>query len=261
MRILNVSFSVRQPDGQMLPAQLLQERVHLNRNLLNKLSTLQVLQFDDNLCVREPCLNFEECVTVLKFGNASGFVASATMLFRPIYPVTTFACRCPKGFIGRTEHYLCDTEVNLCYSNPCMNGGDCKQAEGGFTCVCKPGFTDSAQLKTMVCSSTTAATISDTILSLWNSSTTATISVDECDTTVAVKFGDHINMTCASSRVQELESRCALVTESCHRFLDLTGPLQIGGLPPGMAHPHLTQTSFVGCIADVHVDHKLLDLN
>ncbi|CAB0015486.1 unnamed protein product, partial [Nesidiocoris tenuis] len=141
MRILNVSFSVRQPDGQMLPAQLLQERVHLNRNLLNKLSTLQVLQFDDNLCVREPCLNFEECVTVLKFGNASGFVASATMLFRPIYPVTTFACRCPKGFIGRTEHYLCDTEVNLCYSNPCMNGGDCKQAEGGFTCVCKPGFT------------------------------------------------------------------------------------------------------------------------
>jgi hypothetical protein len=60
----------------------------------------QVLPFDDNLCVREPCLNYEECLTVLKFGNASGFISSDTVLFRPIYPVTTFACRCPKGFTG-----------------------------------------------------------------------------------------------------------------------------------------------------------------
>ncbi|KAF6198555.1 hypothetical protein GE061_008303 [Apolygus lucorum] len=378
MRILNVSFSVRQPDGQMLPAQLLQERVHLNRNLLNKLSTLQVQQFDDNLCVREPCLNFEECLTVLKFGNASGFVASPTMLFRPIYPVTTFACRCPKGFIGRKEHYLCDTEVNLCYSNPCKNGGDCKQAEGGFTCVCKQGFTgercetDLSQTckdscprgstcmplesggytcescapaggsfqnygrsceararsfyqgsyltfqpirqRNRVHISLKFSTVENHGLLLYNGrynlrhdfvalelvdswtvefsfslgskvtsvhavspeplndgawhivtifyyNRTATISLDECDTTLAVKFGDRINMTCATQTSQELESRCALVTESCHRFLDLTGPLQIGGLPPGLANPHLSQTSFVGCIADVHIDHKLLDLN
>lgn len=60
----------------------------------------KVLEFDDNLCVREPCINFEECLTVLKFGNASGFLTSSSMLFRPIYPVTTFACRCPAGFIG-----------------------------------------------------------------------------------------------------------------------------------------------------------------
>jgi len=61
---------------------------------------MQVLPFDDNLCVREPCLNYEECLTVLKFGNASGFISSDTVLFRPIYPVTTFACRCPRGFTG-----------------------------------------------------------------------------------------------------------------------------------------------------------------
>lgn len=50
--------------------------------------------------MREPCLNFEECLTILKFGNASGFIHSPSVLFRPIYPVTTFACQCPKGFTG-----------------------------------------------------------------------------------------------------------------------------------------------------------------
>lgn len=60
----------------------------------------QILPFEDNLCVREPCLNFELCLTVLKFGNASSFINSDTVLFRPIYPVTTFACQCPHGFTG-----------------------------------------------------------------------------------------------------------------------------------------------------------------
>ena len=37
--------------------------------------------------------------------------------------------------------YLCDTEVNLCYSNPCGNNGTCKPHEGGYTCHCRTGFT------------------------------------------------------------------------------------------------------------------------
>ena len=76
--------------------QFLRERVYLNRDTLSKLATVDVLPFDDTLCVREPCLNFEECLSVLKFGNASGFISSSSTLFRPIYPVNTFACRCPK---------------------------------------------------------------------------------------------------------------------------------------------------------------------
>ena len=38
------------------------------------------------------------------------------------------------------EHYVCDTEVNLCYSNPCVNGGTCLRKEGGYTCQCRSGF-------------------------------------------------------------------------------------------------------------------------
>ncbi|KAK8742193.1 hypothetical protein OTU49_002167, partial [Cherax quadricarinatus] len=88
-RILNVSFSAKRPDvpgEEFYPPQYLRERVYLHRADLVKLSTVQVLPFDDTLCVREPCLNFEECLNVLKFGNASGFISSNSILFRPIYP-------------------------------------------------------------------------------------------------------------------------------------------------------------------------------
>ena len=39
------------------------------------------------------------------------------------------------------EHYECDTEVDLCYSSPCGNYGTCVRREGGYTCVCVPGYT------------------------------------------------------------------------------------------------------------------------
>ncbi|CAH2208555.1 jg51, partial [Pararge aegeria aegeria] len=39
------------------------------------------------------------------------------------------------------EHYMCDTEVDLCYSSPCKNNGTCVRREGGYTCVCGAGFT------------------------------------------------------------------------------------------------------------------------
>lgn len=142
-RILNVSFSARKPDlshEEYYSSQFLQERVYLNRAILARLATVTVLPFDDNICVREPCLNFEQCLSVLKFGNASGFIHSDTVLFRPIYPVNTFACSCPEGFTGSKVHYLCDTEVNLCYSDPCQNGGTCVRREGGYTCMCKEKF-------------------------------------------------------------------------------------------------------------------------
>lgn len=58
-------------------------------------------------------------------------------------------------------------------------------------------------------------------------------------------------------------SRCEILTESCHRFLDLTGPLQIGGLPmlPDSTSFQVKSKDFIGCIADVYIDYKLLDLN
>ncbi|GIY59066.1 protocadherin-like wing polarity protein stan [Caerostris extrusa] len=145
-RVLNVSFSAKPADSRhpetFFSSQYLQERVYLGRAILAKLTHVYVLPFEDNLCVREPCINFEQCLSVLKFGNASDFISSDMYFFRSIIPINTFACRCPPGFTGMNHKYECDTEVNLCYSSPCQNGGTCIRREGGFSCLCREGFTE-----------------------------------------------------------------------------------------------------------------------
>lgn len=373
-RILNVSFSARRVDvsyDEFYTSQYLQERVYLNRAILARLATVQVLPFDDNLCVREPCLNFEECLTVLKFGNASDFIHSDTVLFRPIYPVNTFACKCPNGFTGSKEHYLCDTEVDLCYSTPCTNGGTCVRREAGYTCVCSDDFTgvncetriDSlAPCMTDFCESgghscrqtkilphpsytktcelrsrsfakgsfltfpslrqrhrfnihLRFATINDNGLLFYNGrynelhdfvaleilngivsftfslggkesksvsidrdekvsdgewhsievayvNRTVTISLDGCDTALVLN-GQNLGKrwNCANQTTLVLERRCSVLTETCNRFLDLTGPLQIGGLPKIPAHFPIQTNDYVGCISDLHIDQKYVDLN
>lgn len=80
----------------------------LHDNEFSLILHFQVLPFEDDICVREPCLNFEECTSTLKFGNATDFISSDSMLFRPIHPVSTFKCNCPKGFTGEL--------INLCFS-------------------------------------------------------------------------------------------------------------------------------------------------
>ncbi|XP_058860276.1 cadherin EGF LAG seven-pass G-type receptor 2-like isoform X2 [Acipenser ruthenus] len=137
--ILNVSLSVLLPGGggQFFSSEDLQERIYLNRSLLASISTQRVLPFDDNICLREPCENYMKCVSVLKFDSLAPFITSDTILFRPIHPINGLRCRCPAGFTGD----YCETEVNLCYWNPCRNGGLCRSREGGYTCECPEEFT------------------------------------------------------------------------------------------------------------------------
>nr|KAF6277507.1 cadherin EGF LAG seven-pass G-type receptor 1 [Pipistrellus kuhlii] len=138
-RILNVTFSALLPGGggRFLPAEDLQERIYLNRTLLTAVSAQRVLPFDDNICLREPCENYMKCVSVLRFDSSAPFLASASVLFRPIHPVHGLRCRCPPGFTGDS----CETEVDLCYSSPCGPHGRCHSREGGYTCACQEGFT------------------------------------------------------------------------------------------------------------------------
>lgn len=369
-RVLNVSFSARRPDvahEEFYSTQYLQERVYLNRAILARLANVEVLPFDDNICVREPCLNFEECLSVLKFGNASNFIHSDTVLFRPIKPVNTYACKCPEGFTGSKELYLCDTEVDLCYSDPCKNGGTCKRKENGYTCLCESKYTGEnceKELKTMpscineICESgysCTAselfnlpftstcelksrsfthnsfltfdgikkrhrfniklkfATINDNGLLLYNGryndlhdfialelingratfsfslgdkisrvfvdrsrklsdgewhtieiiyfNRTATMLIDDCDASLALSGNLGGKWNCANQTKAELPKRCSSYDEQCNRFLDLTGPLQLGGLPRIPAHFPVRSKDYVGCISDIEIDYRLIDMN
>ena len=56
-------------------------------------------------------------------------------------------------------------------------------------------------------------------------------------------------------------NRCDNPIVNCHRLLDLTGPMQLGGLPWAPSTGQVTQQDFVGCISDVYIDNRLLDLN
>ncbi|XP_015253021.1 PREDICTED: cadherin EGF LAG seven-pass G-type receptor 1 isoform X2 [Cyprinodon variegatus] len=140
--ILNVTFSALQPGsasgrGTFFPSEELQEQIYLNRTLLRLISSQEVLPFDDNICLREPCENYMKCVSVLKFDSSPPFIASNTVLFRPIHPINGLRCRCPVGFTGD----YCETEIDLCYSGPCKNNGTCRSREGGYTCECLEDFT------------------------------------------------------------------------------------------------------------------------
>uniref|UniRef100_A0A8C2DCK2 Cadherin EGF LAG seven-pass G-type receptor 1 n=1 Tax=Cyprinus carpio TaxID=7962 RepID=A0A8C2DCK2_CYPCA len=138
--ILNVTFSALLPGGapdRYFPSEELQEQIYLNRTLLQKISSQSVLPFDDNICLREPCENYMKCVSVLKFDSSPPFIASDTVLFRPIHPINGLRCRCPAGFTGD----YCETEIDLCYSGPCRNNGRCRSREGGYTCECLEDFT------------------------------------------------------------------------------------------------------------------------
>uniref|UniRef100_A0A8B9NI50 Cadherin EGF LAG seven-pass G-type receptor 2 n=1 Tax=Accipiter nisus TaxID=211598 RepID=A0A8B9NI50_9AVES len=140
-RILNVSLSVLLPasghGARFFSSEELQERLYLNRSLLAAISAQRVLPFDDNICLREPCENYMRCVSVLQFDSSAPFLASDTILFRPIHPVTGLRCRCPPGFTGD----YCETEIDLCYSSPCGSNGRCRSREGGYTCECHEDFT------------------------------------------------------------------------------------------------------------------------
>ncbi|KAG7299924.1 hypothetical protein JYU34_016949 [Plutella xylostella] len=89
------------------------------------------------------------------------------------------------------------------------------------------------------------------------------MSLDDCDKRLALagaaQFG--VKYACANTSTRELPKRCDIPTETCHRFLDLTGPLQIGGLPNIPSSFQVKNKDFVGCISDLYIDHKFIDLN
>ncbi|XP_010214237.1 PREDICTED: cadherin EGF LAG seven-pass G-type receptor 1-like, partial [Tinamus guttatus] len=214
--VLNVSFSALAPrGGHYFSSEELQEQLYMKRMALTGAAMLEVLPFDDNVCLREPCENYLRCVSVLQFDSSAPFLASDTILFRPIHPVTGLRCRCPPGFTGD----YCETEIDLCYSSPCGANGRCRSREGGYTCECHEDFTGES---TTTVSPYVPGGVSDgqwhrVQLHYYNKPVlgksglpqgpseqkVAVVTVDDCDTGMALKFGATLgNYSCAAQGTQ-----------------------------------------------------------
>ncbi|KHJ46416.1 laminin G domain protein, partial [Trichuris suis] len=93
---------------------------------------------------------------------------------------------------------------------------------------------------------------------------TMTVALDDCDTFFAFhpKRKLYYNQ-CAAKVHAKLEKKCDDRAISCYRFLDLSSPLYVGGLPQRNKQKRfrLTTPGFSGCISDLHIDHNLVDMD
>lgn len=141
---VNVSFSARGHGSDVeayLSSQYIEERVYLNRMHLMHTLDVHVAPFQDNPCVQEPCQNYQECQATYKFERApKTFITTRNMIFRPIRAIQSFTCSCPPTFTGMKHKTECNLQINPCFSNPCLNGGQCHRHESGYTCECKPEY-------------------------------------------------------------------------------------------------------------------------
>ena len=73
---------------------------------------------------------------------------------------------------------------------------------------------------------------------------------------------EYLKFTCANYNHLKLDGSCSDKLVNCNRFLDLNGPLQLGGLPQFESKSeNLLIKQFDGCISEFYIDHKLLDMN
>ncbi|KAJ6666417.1 hypothetical protein lerEdw1_000691 [Lerista edwardsae] len=79
----------------------------------------------------------------------------------------------------------------------------------------------------------------------------ALVTVDDCDTAVAVRFGSFIgNYSCAAQGTQT----------GSKKSLDLTGPLLLGGVPNLPEDFPVHNRQFVGCMRNLSIDSKPIDM-
>ncbi|XP_037369268.1 cadherin EGF LAG seven-pass G-type receptor 1 [Talpa occidentalis] len=79
----------------------------------------------------------------------------------------------------------------------------------------------------------------------------AVVTVDDCDTAVAVRFGSFVgNYSCAARGTQS----------GSKKSLDLTGPLLLGGVPNLPEDFPVHNRQFVGCMRNLSVDGRNVDM-
>ncbi|XP_032221364.2 cadherin EGF LAG seven-pass G-type receptor 2 isoform X2 [Nematostella vectensis] len=112
--------------------------IYLHREQIAKEVGINLMAFPDDVCSKKPCNylkpnSYYDCNTYTYFSGEPQVLSSLKVVFRTVPVDMKFNCSCPADYRGQD----CDTHLNLCYSNPCGNHGECVSVEQGFYCRCK----------------------------------------------------------------------------------------------------------------------------
>lgn len=116
------------PVSHMIQQLFLQRDVFMSNNI--PLATIPI-----DACQDSYCLNFGRCVPRSYVSNERVPTSTPTFIYYSVHVIYKASCDCGHWATGSR----CETVFDHCYSNPCQNGGVCRNVILDFECDCPDG--------------------------------------------------------------------------------------------------------------------------